>query len=46
MLSTSPAHRLSSKSVMSSGRSFKLAPSAVTDDPEKKPTEESENEQS
>jgi hypothetical protein len=45
MLSTSPAHRLSSNSVMSSGRFFTFAPAAVTDDPEEKPAEESEDKQ-
>ena len=45
MLSTSAAHRLSSNPVMSSGRFFTLAPAAVTDDPEKKPAEESEHKQ-
>ena len=45
MLATSPAHRLSSNSVMSSGRSFTLAPATVTEYPEKKPAEESEDEQ-
>ena len=37
MLSTSPAHRLSSNSVMSSGTSFTLAPAAVADFPDNKP---------
>ncbi len=45
MLSTSAAHKLASNSVMNSGRFFTLAPAAVTDDPEKKPAEESEHKQ-
>ena len=45
MLSTTPAHSLSSNSVMNSGKSFTLAPAAVTDFPEKKPAEKSEGKQ-
>ena len=45
MLSANPAHSLSSNSVMNSGKSFTLAPAAVTDFPEKKPAEKSEGKQ-